>query len=141
MFNSVTHDRSDFYDDADAYVKLEYMRSFANGTSDEWEGDSIDSLRRQLNQPLVQSHVNDSEDNRREFNRRFNLIINTHSELWRKDSTPIKDRNRAFYSCRYYRLFDDIMRLLEKFPDVGSNDDYWHIVATVKRYRDYYERK
>ena len=71
----------------------------------------------------------------------FNLIINTHSELWRKDDTPIKDRDRAFYAYRYYRLFDDIMRLLEKFPDVGSNDDYWHIVATVKRYRDYYERK
>ena len=138
-FKSVTHDRSDPYEDADFYIQQEYMRSYTNGTSDQFEGDSIDSIREQLSQPYVGVRAGDTDENRKEFNRRFNLIINTHSEQWNEDTTPSEHRDRAFYAYRYFRLFDDIMRLYEKFPDVGSDKDYWHIVATVKRYRDRYE--
>ena|GEM_PF-5641895 len=128
--------------DEPSYAQQEFIRAYAIGTSDQWEGDSIDSIREQMSKPLDQIHVNDSEENRAEFNRRFNYIINYHANLWHNDNTPFKDRNRAFYAYRYFRLFDDIMRLLEKFPDAGSNKNYWSIVHTVQRYKKiYYERR
>lgn len=123
-----------------SYLQMQARLAYVNGTDDQWEGDSIDSLREQLSKPYVGLHKGDSEDTRKEFNRRFNEIINYHSELWHNDDAPSKDRDRAFFAYRYFRLFDDIMRLFEKFPDVGSDDDYWHIVATVRRYRDFYDK-
>ncbi len=117
------------------YLQQEQKLAYVNGTDDQWEGQSIDSLHRQMAEPIFQLRVNDSEDNRREFNRRFNIIVKTHTELWHNDDTPVKKRNRAYYAERYYMFFADVMRLLEKFPDAGSNAEYWSIVDTVRRYR------
>ncbi len=134
-FNRALYNHHDGTDEP-SYLQLEAIRSFAIGTSDQWEGESIDSIRVQMAKPLDQIHVNDSEVNRTEFNRRFNYIINYHSNLWHSDNTPSKNRNRAFYAYRYMRLFQDIMHLLEKFPDAGSRKEYWGIVQAYRWYRN-----
>lgn len=117
-------------DDTPSYEQQEYVRSYAIGTDHQYE-----TVGRDLS-TLKQIHVNDSEENRREFNRRFNDLIHRHSEAWHNDKTPPAERNASFYAHRYRMFFHSLMLLLETFPDVGDRKLYWSIVHAWQSYRE-----
>lgn len=119
------------------YLQLQRMDAYVNGTQDQYRDDA-DCVRENLrNCYYVPKHVSDNEENRNEFNRRFNRIISDHATCWKDWS--IQDRNRAFFAYKYMRLFQDLMVLLEKFPDAGSREDYYAVVHNYFHYCEEYE--
>lgn len=127
-FNRALYGDSNDY--SPSYEQQEYRCSYVIGTDHQYEhaGRDLSTVK--------QLHVNDSDEIRREFNRRFNAIIAKHTEIWHNDNTPAPERNRAYYAHRYRLYFYDIMRLLEEFPDAGSNAFYWSVVHSWERYRE-----
>ena len=99
--------------------------SYVRGNPDDY-GDWNEWDREELRKPLAQSY--DVE----EFSRRFNRIIESHATRWA--DAPIERRDRYFYAHKYASLFEDIYRLLEKFPRVGTNAEYWKILKAASRY-------
>lgn len=113
----------------------EAITGYVNGCADqfEWNYDNERHIKRKVYYATFD--VIHSEEHRKEFNRRFNAIIEYHSKLHR-DETPEERTLRSHYSWRYYSFYTDIMRLLELFPDAAP-DDY----PAVLKARDYYEKK
>ncbi len=144
-----------------SYLKLERDRAYVTGTSDQWM-DGAEAVREHLFRssdsakhinhyvpPLDDCYPNGNtcfckrfEDNpafRDEFNRKFNRVIQYHNQLHR-DATPQERTDRGYYPYRYYRLFEDLMFLLEEYPDACSEQVYRSVVNARKHYRDLWDK-
>ena len=110
------------------------VTGYVNGSADQFEYNYDADSNVKRNFYYATFHVRDSEENRKEFNRRFNAIIEYHSKLHR-DATPEERTDRGYYHWRYFSFYLDIMKLLELFPDAAP-DDYTAVVQAVKSYRD-----
>ena len=151
-----------YFDDEDvqALQEQERSRAYVTGTTDQFTDDAEYVRDNLYSKPdtrkssyratkldncypngnfSVCKHFADNPLFREEFNRKFNMVVEYHSKLWR--DTPFHARDKEHYAYRYYRFFEDLMFLLEEYPDACSDKDYRAVVNARKSYRDQYDRE
>ena len=119
---------------APEYQNSQKQLAYVNGNSDDFEGDSSESLRALLNQPLFGVVEGNSQEVRLLFNSRFNETIAYHRNLWR--DVPSNERDFTYYCNRYSRLFEDLFRLCEKFPNLPIGKEYFRFIALHRHYKN-----
>lgn len=102
--------------------------SHVYGNPDDY-ADWNDWDREELRKPLVQSYDNE------EAEKKFREIIASHAERWKKYT--VEERTPSFYAHKYFSLFEDIYRLMEKYPRYERTKEYEAILGIAT----YYEEK
>ena len=104
-------------------ARLSHVRGNPDDYSDWNEQDRIE-----LSKPLAQSYDN------KEAERKFREIIASHAERWK--SWTLEERTPAFYAHKYFSLFEDIYRLMEKYPRYSTGEEYVAMLDTASRYEE-----
>ena len=111
----------------DEYVKDQERLSYVRGNPDNYS-DWNEQDRIELSKPLAQSYDNE------EAERKFQAIIASHAERWGKYT--VEERTPKFYAHKYFSLFEDIYRLMEKYPRYSTNEEYSAMLDTASRYEE-----
>ena len=67
-----------------------------------------------------------------EAERKFREIIASHAERWK--SWTLAERTPAFYAHKYFSLFEDIYRLMERSPHWKTDKEYDAMLRASDRY-------
>ena len=84
--------------------------------------------------PAFQKRV-PTEKDFREFNERWNAVIERYRKAWRSDKTPSDKRDRLFYAQRYASFYSVFARMAEKSSCV-SQTEYDKLSEQALRYQE-----
>ena len=117
----------DPFKDASENLSDSARLSHVRGNPDDY-ADGNEQDRIELSKPGALSYDNE------EAERKFQAIIASHAERWGKYT--VEERTPKFYAHKYFSLFEDIYRLMEKYPRYSTNEEYSAMLDTASRYEE-----